>query len=107
MRLSLNRRLEAIREAAARIDPVAAAVYRMQPATRLRHDLWRSECNRIVDEMGGGEALYAHYLDTGEWPLPDPPRSVRDALSIEDAPTIPHDMSAADVAEVYARMIEG
>lgn len=106
-RVSLSRRLGAVLAAAERVDPIATAVYRMQPATRLRHGIWRSECNTIINGMGGGEALYAHYVETGEWLLPDPPRCVAEALGITDAaPVLTDDLSAADVAAIYADTVE-
>ena len=106
-RVSLNRRLEAVLAAAERVNPQAAAVHRMAPATRLRFDNWRAQCDAITDEMGGGEALYASYIDTGTWPLPDPPKAVAAALGIADAgPVLTEEMSVADLAEAWAAMIE-
>lgn len=104
-RVSISRRLAALLESAERIDPQAAAVYRMKPATRIRHDNWRARCDRITDELGGGETLYAAYVDTGEWPLPDPPDAVAEALGLNARPVLTDDMSVANVAELYAAMI--
>lgn len=105
-RVSLNRRLEAVLAAAERVDPQAAAVYRMPPATRLRFDNWRERCDRITDAMGGGEALYAHYVDTGTWPLPDPPKAVAETLGLDGGPIVTDTMSVRELAEIYTSMIE-
>lgn len=104
-RVSISRRLQALLESAERIDPQATAVHRMAPATRLRYDNWRSECDRITDEMGGGEALYAAYVESGEWPLPDPPRAVAAALGLYGGPVLTADTTLQEAAELYAAMI--
>lgn len=104
-RVSISRRLAALLESAERIDPQAAAVYRMAPATRLRFDNWRSECDRITDAMGGGEALYAHYVDTGEWPLLDPPGEVAEALGLDVGPVLTADTTLQEAADAWAAMI--
>ena len=104
-RVSISRRLQALLESAERIDPRAAAVHKMKPAIRLRYDHWRSECDRLTADMGDPGALYASYVDTGEWPLPAPPRAVAEALGLDAGPILTDDMSVADVAELYAAMI--
>lgn len=104
-RVSISRRLQALLEAAERVDPQAAAVYRMAPATRLRYDNWRSECDQITDELGGGEAVYRTYLETGTWPLPDPPRAVAAALGLDGGPVLTADTTLQEAAELYAAMI--
>lgn len=107
MRVSLNRRLEAIRDAAQRIDPRAAAVHEMQPATRLRYDNWRAECDAMLKGAGreGGPGAAYEAMIEGRLELPLPPRAVREALAIEDAPMIPHDASASDVAALWRKMV--
>jgi len=55
--------------------------------------------------LGGGEALYAAYLESGEWPLPDPPRAVAAALGL-NAAVLTDAMSVADLAEAWSAMIE-
>ncbi|MEO9623175.1 MAG: hypothetical protein ABJF09_08975 [Qipengyuania citrea] len=105
-RVSLNRRLEAVLAAAERVDPVAARVYRLPPALRQRYDVWRAQCDRLTDELGGGEALYAAYLESGEWPLPDPPHAVAEALGLDGGPIVTDTMSLAETAELYAAMCE-
>ena len=104
-RVSLNRRLEAVLAAAERVNPQAAAVYRLPPALRQRYDTWRTECDRLTDEMGGGEALYAAYLECGEWPLPDPPRAVAEALGLNAGPVLRDTMTLQEVATVWADMV--
>lgn len=107
-RVSLNRRLEAIREAAQRIDPRASAVHHMQPATRLRYDNRRAECDAMLKEAGqeGGPGAAYEAMIEGRLELPRPPRAVREALGIVDAPLIPRSASMADVAERYRQMAE-
>lgn len=105
-RVSLNRRLEAIRDAAQRIDPRAAAVHHMRPATRLRYDNWRAECDAMLKEAaseGGPGAAYEAMIE-GRLELPCPPRAVREALAIEDGPTIPHGASPSDIAALWRTM---
>lgn len=104
-RVSLNRRLEAVLAAAERVNPQAAAVYRMAPATRLRFDAWRTECDRITDAAGGGEALYTAYLESGEWPLPDPPRAVAQALGLDAGPVLLDTMTVQQVADLWTDMV--
>lgn len=105
-RTSISRRLQALLEAAERVDPQAVAVHRMAPATRLRYDNWRSECDRITDEMDGDEAVYRSYLDTGTWPLPKPPQAVAAALGLDAPPIVTDDTDIHDLAEAWAAMIE-
>ena len=107
-RVSLNLRLAAIRDAAQRIDPRAAAVHHMQPATRLRYENWRAECDAMMaqaERKGGPGASYAAMIE-GRLDLPRAPRAVREALGIEDAPHIPHDASPSDVEAMWRRMAE-
>jgi len=104
-RVSLSRRLQALFETADKIDPQATAVHRMKPATRLRFDHWRACCDRITDELGGGETLYQAYVETGEWPLPEPPRAVAEALGMDDGPVLLETMDVRELAEIYAAMI--
>jgi hypothetical protein len=107
-KIGIAARLTAIREAAARIDPRIAAVHRMEPATRLRYENWRRECSAMLkqaEQEGGPGASFEAMLE-GRLELPRPPRAVREALAIEDAPTIPRDASMADVAELYRQMVE-
>lgn len=105
-RVSFNRRLEAVLAAAERVNPFAARVYRMAPATRLRFDAWRTRCDRITAQLGGGEALYTAYLESGEWPLPDPPRAVAEALGLNAGPIVTDTMTLRQAVELYAAMIE-
>lgn len=105
-RVSLNRRLEAILAAADRIDPVAARVHRLPPALRQRYDVWRAQCDRLTDGMGGGAALYEAYLESGEWPLPDPPRAVAEALGLNGGPIVTDAMSVQQAADLWAEMVE-
>ena len=109
-KVSLSRRLAALLEAAEQIDPRATAVHRLPPALRMRYEFWRTECdaihNRYEREDGPG-AAYAAYLATGESVTPPMPRAVATALGLDDAPTIPADASAADVAAIWSRMVEG
>lgn len=104
-RVSLNRRLEAVLAAAERVNPQAAAVYRLPPALRQRYEAWRTECDRLTDEMGGGEALYAAYLESGEWPLPDPPRAVAEALGMNTGPVLLDTMTLQQAADLWAGMV--
>ena len=105
-RVSISRRLQALFESAERIDPRAAAVHKMKPALRMRYDNWRSECDAITEQMGGGEAVYRSYLDTGTWPLPDTPRAVAEALGIADAgPVLTADTTLQEAADAWAAMI--
>ena len=105
-RVSLNRRLEAVLAAAERANPQAAAVYRLPPALRQRYNAWRAQCDTITDEIGSGGALYAAYLESGEWPLPDPPRAVAEALGLDGGPIVTDTMSVQQAADLWARMVE-
>lgn len=104
-RTSISRRLQALLESAARIDPQAVAVHKMKPATRLRYDNWRAQCDAITDELGGGEAVYRTYLESGEWPLPDAPRAVADALGMNAGPVLLDTMTLQEAADAWAAMI--
>lgn len=107
-RVSLSRRLDAIRNAAERIDPQASRVFRMPPALRMRYDLWRAECDRMHDEIErvhGPGASYVAYLD-GTFATPDPPRAVAEALGVIDMPVLLESMSLVEVAATYAAMVE-
>lgn len=107
-RMSLNRRLDALRSAAERIDPRALAVHRLSPALRLRYDLWRAECQRIhgkIEREGGPGASYAAMIE-GTLTMPAPPRAVADALGLKPGPVVPAGASEREVAEIYRAMID-
>lgn len=105
-RVSLNRRLEAVLAAAERVNPQAAAVYRLPPALRQRYDVWRAQSDRLTEEMGGCEALYAAYLESGAWPLPDPPRAVAEALGLNAGPLLLETTTLQEAADLWADMVE-
>jgi hypothetical protein len=103
-RVSISRRLDAIRDAAERIDPQASRVFRMPPALRMRFDTWSAECARMHDEIErehGPGASFAAYLD-GTFVTPDPPRAVAAALGAADMPMLTVEMSAQEVAQIYS-----
>lgn len=107
-RVSINRRLEALREAAERIDPRALAVHRLSPALRLRYENWRAECQRLHSEAereGGPGASYAAMIE-GTLTMPAPPRAVADALGLKPGPVVPAGASEREVAEIYRRMCD-
>ena len=81
-RVSISRRLQTLLKSAERMDPPAAAVHRMPPATRLRFDGWRARCDAITAQYPNGAALYEAIL-SNELVTPDPPRAVAEALGIE------------------------
>lgn len=108
-RISLNSRIRAIIDAAERIDPFAAKVHRLPPALRLRYDAWRAECEAIgarYERDGGPGAYYEAMLD-GKIVASDPPRDVATALGLAGAPVLLDTMSAAEVGEIWRRMVEG
>lgn len=107
-RVSLTRRLAAVLEAAERIDPLVARVYRLPPALRLRYDAWRAECDAIyarLEREGGPAAIYAAMIE-GELVTPDPPRAVAVALGLNGGPTLLDTMSVQEAADLWARMVE-
>ncbi|WP_296722344.1 hypothetical protein [Erythrobacter sp.] len=90
-------------------DPHAVRIYRMPPAVRAAHDLWRVECEAMIAAhvaTGGPGAAYQAFLE-GELMTPAPPRAVADALAMHGAPVLTADMSAADVAAIYQQMLDG
>ncbi|MGX7926216.1 hypothetical protein ACWPMX_06540 [Tsuneonella sp. HG094] len=105
-RVSLNRRLGAIIEAAERIDPIAARVYRLPPALHVRYDNWRAECDRAAAQYPDGAAMYEAFL-SGEYRTPPMPRDVREALGLQPAPLLPETMTARDIADVWDGMVRG
>lgn len=107
-RVSLNRRLAAVLDAAERIDPIAVRLYRLPPALRVRYDIWRAECDAIAtryENSANSGALYEAMLD-GEFVTPDPPRAVAEALGWIDVPVLPETLTLNDLAELWARMID-
>ncbi|MBO6768315.1 MAG: hypothetical protein JJ901_08435 [Erythrobacter sp.] len=104
-RVSFNRRLEAVLAAAERVNPQAAAVYRLPPALRQRYDAWRTQCDAVQSQYGEGGALYAAML-SGELVTPDPPRTVAEALGLNASPIVTDAMTLQQVADLYASMIE-
>lgn len=103
-RLSLNRRMMALLDRAERHDPHAVRIYRMPPAVRLAYDQWRARCEAEAAKHPEPGSLFEAYL-SGTYRSPEAPRAVRDALAIEAPPVLTDDLSVADVAELYARMI--
>jgi len=105
-RVSLNRRLEAVLAAAERVNPQAAAVYRLPPGLRQRYDAWRAQCDAVQSQYGEGGALYEAML-SGELVTPDPPRAVAEALGVADAgPIVTDAMTLQQVADLWADMVE-
>lgn len=105
-RVSLNRRLAELRDAAARIDPMVVAVHSLPPALRLRYDNWRAENERRIaqyTERDGPGGAYAALLN-GEDVLSPMPSALARALSIKPAPTLTVD---SDAEAIYRGMIDG
>ena len=105
-RVSLSRRLEAVLAAAERVNPQAAAVYRLSPALRVRYTAWRAECDRAADRYPDGSALYEAFL-AGEYRTPQMPQPLREALHLQPEPVLPASMSERAVADLWADMIAG
>lgn len=103
-RVSLSRRLEAVLAAAERVNPQAAAVYRLSPALRVRYTAWRAECDRAADRYPEGGALYEAML-SGEYQTPQMPQPLRDALGMNAGAVLPATMSERAVADLWAAMI--
>ena len=104
-RVSLNRRLEAVLAAAERVNPQAAAVYRLPPALRQRYDAWRAQCDAVQSQYGEGGALYEAML-SGELVTPDPPRAVAEALGLNAGPLLLETTTLQEVADLWADMVE-
>lgn len=104
-RVSLSRRLEAVLAAAERVNPQAAAVYRLPPALRVRYTAWRAECERAAGRYPG-ESLYQAILD-GEYRTPAMPQPLREALGMNAGAVLPATMSERAVADLWADMIAG
>tara|TARA_R100001129_G_scaffold184676_1_gene170209 strand:- start:615 stop:941 length:327 start_codon:yes stop_codon:yes gene_type:complete len=105
-RVSIARRLQAILEAAERVDPQAARVHRMTPALRARYEVWQQQCAAITDAAGGPEAAFAAYLECAEWGAPSPPADVTQALGLEAVPVLTDDMSDTKIADLWRVMCE-
>lgn len=106
-RVSLNRRLAAVLDAAERIDPIAVRLYRLPPALRVQYDNWRSDCDAIAAQHENGAncgALYEAMLD-GELVTPDPPRAVAAAFGWSEASILPNTLTLNDLAELWAEMV--
>lgn len=107
-RVSLNRRLQALLEAAEAIDPHAFKMHRLTPAVRAQFDQWRrcvdAEFARFAGEPEG--AAYAALLQ-GELHLPPPPRAVAEALGLPEPVALTDDMTTEDLARLWSEMIEG
>ena len=103
-RVSLSRRLAAVLDAAEQIDPIAAKVHRLPDALRLRYDLWRTRCAEIKAEYDSG-GIYDSMI-SGELVLPDPTRTVAEALGFERPPVLPDTLSMADLSEIYGAMCQ-
>ena len=108
-KIGLSARLAAILDTAERINPMAARVHRLPPALRIRYDNWRSECDRLHDEIEREHesgASYAAYLD-GKFATPEPPRAVAGALGLLAVPVLLESMTLREVAAIYAVMVDG
>lgn len=106
-KIGLAARLVAILDAAERVDRMAARVYRLPPALAVRYENWQAECDRIAAEQAFPGAMYAQYLEAGEWPTPAPSRAVAEALRIERAPVLSEDMTERDAADLWNSMVAG
>lgn len=99
-KVGIAARITAIVAAAELANPMAARVYRLPPALRLRYDLWCSERARIDAEAGGPAAAFEAYLN-GEIEAVDPPKDVADALQFNRVPVLTEAMSVSDCARAY------
>jgi len=109
VRRSLGHRLQAVLEAADRIDPRAVALHRLAPELRLRYDAWLRECEqawRNAERQYGGRAEAFEASVDDRFNTPNMPRAVAKALRVADPPVLTDDMSEAECAEVYRAYAE-
>ena len=99
-KISITQRIAAIIAAAEQTNPLAARIYRLPPALRIRYDRWRDECERAFAQAGDPADAYAAYL-AGELETPAPPRAVADALQFARAPVLTEAMDVAECARIY------
>ena len=108
-RVGLFQRLKAVREAASKVNPFAARIHALQPATRLRYDRWRAECDAIsarAEREGGPGASFALCL-SDMLNFPKMPSDVARALEIEPFRGVPDCLSETDVADIWSDMVAG
>jgi hypothetical protein len=107
-RVSLNRRLQALLEAAEAHDPHAVRLHRLTPEARLQYDQWRRACDAEYARFDGDEpgAAYEALLE-GSLHLPEPPRAVAEALGLPEPIVLTDAMTTEDLARLWSEMIEG
>lgn len=105
-RVSLNRRLQAVLEAAEAVDPHAVKLHRMAPATRAQYDRWRRCCDAEYARFAGqpdGAAFEA--LLAGTLHLPEPPRCVAEALGLPEPIVLHEDLTSGELEALWSAMI--
>ena len=105
-KIGIAARIAAIVAAAEQTNPLAARVYRLPPALRIRYENWRTECERAMAKHGDPAAAYAAYR-IGEDDTPEPPRAVADVLQFKRPPVLTEAMSVAECARIYDEFREG
>ncbi len=108
MRVSLNRRLDRIREHYLPAGSLAWRIDRLSPELKQMHQSWRGQCESITARhkkqgLNSYELLLAGNDDT-----PPMPAALRKALWPHGAgsDTITLSMTVADAAEAYALFLE-
>ena len=107
-RTSLNRRLQALLEAAEQFDPHAVRLHRLTPEVRLQFEQWRRCVDAEYARFDGQpeSAIYEALLD-GTLHLPPPPRAVAAALQLPEPITLHENLTTEDLARLWSEMIEG
>ena len=102
-RVSLSKRLGAIRSHIRVHDPLAYALHNLPPKLRRWYEDWRRECQNIADRHEGNR--YEAMLD-GEDVTPPMPHPVADALGIDPyLDAITTDMSLDEIQDRWNIML--
>lgn len=104
-RTSLNKRMLAIKAEVLRRDPLMARLHGLTVAERAAYDLWRAQCDRIIDDAeaaDGAGGAFGRLISGALW-LPKLRKDIA-AKIFPAKPTIPNDATLSDLAEAYKEM---
>lgn len=102
-RISLTKRLAAIRTAMQSHDDYGYRLYHLSPRLRAWHDDWKAECHRLA-------ARYDNYYQAmieGDVDMPPMPNPVAQALGLDKSRHIlPANCTLDDAADAYTRLLD-
>ena len=105
-RRSIDRRMDAVRDALLPPGSMARRLHDLGPADRMRYELWRGDVAQAARRYSDGAERYAALID-GTDVMPAMPIGVALSLGIDPrADRIPADITLDEIADRYRALLE-